>query len=121
MPIYLVLRITDAGHLACVQKSLHQAISHYIQAGLYGWLPLTAAYLHANQPQPALLLLQHAIAHTYSSDDEEGLRGIAARQLAVEWASLVLKVRKDGAMPGGLTLLLFPTPQQKQIGTSQVC
>lgn len=101
------------------------AISHYSQADAYGWLPLTAAYLHANQPQPALLLLQHAIAHSYSiAPDSTGrthtAAAAAARQLAEEWAGLILGMIRDEAAPGGLTLLLFPAPHLHQLGASQV-
>lgn len=111
--------------VAVRQGSLPRAISHYSQANAYGWLPLTAAYLHANQPQPALLLLQHAIAHTYgrapvSAGQAGALLHAAARQLAEEWAGLILSMIKDQASPGGLTLLLFPAPHQKQLGSSQV-
>ena len=112
--------VAGAGHLACIQNCLPRAVSHYKQAGLYGWLPLTAAYLHASQPQPALLLLQHAIARSYSSEEADGPRHAAARQMAAEWASLTVKVIRDAGVPGGLTLLLFPGPNQKQPGTSQV-
>jgi hypothetical protein len=102
------------------------AISHYSQADACGWLPLTAAYLHANQPQPALLLLQHAIAHSYSrAPDSTGridstTAAAAVRQLAEEWAGLILRMIRDEAAPGGLTLLLFPAPHLKQLGASQV-
>jgi hypothetical protein len=102
------------------------AISHYSQADAYGWLPLTAAYLHANQPQPALLLLQHAIAHSYSrAPDSIGrtdtiTAAAAARQLAEQWAGLILRMIRGEAAPGGLTLLLFPAPHLKQLGASQV-
>ena len=109
------------------QGSLPVAISHYSQADAYGWLPLTAAYLHANQPQPALLLLQHAIAHSYSRAPDSMSRtdtmtatAAAARQLAEEWAGLILRMIRDEAAPGGLTLLLFPAPHLKQLGASQV-
>lgn len=44
-----------------------EAVHSYSLAGPFGWLPLTAAYLHANQLQPAWLLLQHAIAQAYAS------------------------------------------------------
>lgn len=108
------------------QGSLPVAISHYSQADAYGWLPLTAAYLHANQPQPALLLLQHAIAYSYGrAPDSIGrtdtiTAAAAARQLAEEWAGLILRMIRDKAAAGGLTLLLFPAPHQKQLGASQV-
>lgn len=109
------------------QGSLPVAISHYSQADAYGWLPLTATYLHANQPQPALLLLQHAIAHSYSTapdstgrTDSTTAAAAAARQLAEEWAGLILRMIRDEAAPGGLTLLLFPAPHLKQLGASQV-
>lgn len=114
-----------AGLAAVNQGSFQAAISHYTQADFFGWLPLTAAYLHANQLQPALLLLQHAIAHTYHA--ESGKRSevatymaAAARQLAQEWAGLILRVISDGSTPGGLPLLLFPTPDEKHLGTSKV-
>lgn len=114
-----------AGLAAVNQGSFPVAISHYTQADFFGWLPLTAAYLHANQLQPALLLLQHAIAHTYHA--ESGKRSevathmaAAARQLAQEWAGLILRVISDGSTPGGLPLLLFPTPDEKHLGTSKV-
>ena len=117
---------------------------------MYGWLPLSAAYLQANQLQPALALLQHAVAQSYSgqlcSDGAPSAAApsataaaataastaaaataaataaaaAAARQLAAQWSALVLNVIRDGAVPGGLTQLLFPSPQHKQLGTSQV-
>ncbi len=43
----------------------------------------------------------------------------AARQLAEAWAGLILRMIKDQEIPGGLTLLLFPAPHQKQLGTTQ--
>lgn len=61
-----MLKCFPAGQKAARQGLLSQAASHLSQAGPYGWLPLTAAYLQANQLQPALLLLQHAIAQSYS-------------------------------------------------------
>ncbi len=122
---------TNAGSEGVRQGSLPVAISHYSQADAYGWLPLTAAYLHANQPEPALLLLQHAIAHSYSRAPNSAGRtdttiaaaaaaAAAARQLAEEWAGLILRMIRDEAAPGGLTLLLFPAPYLKHLGASQV-
>lgn len=104
------------------------AVSHYTQAGICGWLPLTAAYLKASQLQPALALLQHAVADSHSRHlchdsaltAAPAAAAAAARQLAAEWAALVLNVIRDGAVPGGLTQLLFPSPQHQQLGTSQV-
>ena len=89
---------------------------------IHTWLRRSAAYLHASQPQPALLLLQHAIASTYSKHPgpSSELGAESARQLAGEWLTLVPNVIKDAAVPGGLTLLLFPAPQQKQAFTPQV-
>lgn len=116
--------------MALHQRALPLAVGHYTQAGVYGWLPLTSAYLKANQLQPALALLRHAVADSYrrhlyhdstltAAPAEAAAAAAAARQLAAEWAALVLNVIRDGAMPGGLTQLLFPLPQQ-QLGTSEV-
>ncbi|DBA81543.1 TPA: hypothetical protein ACH3X1_007317 [Trebouxia sp. C0004] len=119
-----VLEHLKQGSVGVHQGSLPVAISHYSQADAYGWLALTAAYLHANQTQPALLLLQHAIAHSYSRAlDSIGrmdtTTAAAARQLAEEWAGLILRMIRDKVAPGGLTLLLFPAPHLKQLGASQ--
>ena len=56
-----------AGQQAVKQGQLGAAISHLRQAGPWGWVPLTAAYLHTKQLQPALLLLQQAVAQAYAS------------------------------------------------------
>ena len=113
--------------MALHQRALPMAVSHYTQAGICGWLPLTAAYLKASQLQPALALLQHAVADSHSRHlcHDSALtaapaEAAAARQLAAEWAALVVNVIRDGAVPGGLTQLLFPSPQHQQLGTSQV-
>lgn len=130
--------------MALHQRALPKTVSHYSRADIYGWLPLTAAYLKTNQLQPALALLQHAVAHCYSrqlcSDSAPAMAtaaataavtagataaaptaaATAARQLAAQWSALVMNVIRDGAVPGGLTQLLFPLPQHKQLGTSQV-
>lgn len=111
--------------MASRQGALPVAVSHYKQAGIYGWLPLTAAYLKANQLQPALALLQHAIVDNYGRHDTAlttapAEAALATRQLAAEWAALVLNVIRDGAVPGGFTQLLFPSPQHQQLGTSEV-
>ena len=123
------------GCTALHQRALPKAVSHFTQAGIYGWLPLTAAYLKANQLRPALALLQHAVADSYTRqlchtsaaalkaapEAAAGPAGPAAvRQLAAEWAALVLDVVRDGAVPGGLTQLLFPSPEYQQLGTHQV-
>lgn len=121
-PSSLYLFHLDAGCTALHQGALPSAISHYTLANMYGWLPLTATYLSANQLQPAVALLQHAIAHSYShqANHHSTLAAASATQLAAEWSVLVLNMIKDGAAPGGLTQLLFPSPQCKQLGTSQV-
>lgn len=62
-----------AGQQAAKQGLMTQAVSHLTQAGPYGWLPLTAAYLHADQLQPALLLLQQAVAQGYAGSSHAGL------------------------------------------------
>lgn len=109
--------------MALHQGALPRAISHYTQANIYGWLPLTATLLKANQLQPAFVLLQHAVAYSYTNQPGHNgmLAAAAARQLAAEWTALVVNMIKDAAVPGGFTHLLFPSPQQKQLGTSQVC
>lgn len=121
--------------MALHQRAIPVAVGHYTQAGIYGWLPLTAAYLKANQLQLALALLQHAVADSYSrhlchestltaapaaAAGPAAAAAAAARQLASEWSTLVLNVIRDDAVAGGLTQLLFPSPQYKQLGTSQV-
>lgn len=112
----------NAGCTALRKGALPSAMHHYTCANMYGWLPLTAAYLTANQLQPALALLQHAIAHSYSphASQHSTLAAAAATQLAAEWSTLVLNMMKDEAAPGGLTQLLFPSPQGKQLGACQV-
>ena len=116
---------SSAGLAAVHQGRLPAAIHHYSQAKPYALLPLTAAYLHANQLQPAVRLLQHAIAHMYNNkpgnkDASATLASASVRQLADEWAGLILSVIKEDATPGALTRLLFPSPHQKRLGTCQV-
>ena len=119
--------------MAFHQRAPPLVVSHYTQAGVYGWLPLTAAYLKANQLRPALALLQHAVADSYSrhlchestvpaaaAEAARPAAAAAARRLAAEWSALVLNVIRDGAVAGGLTQLLFPSPHHKQLGTPQV-
>lgn len=133
--------------MALHQRALPMAGNHFSQADMYGWLPLTAAFLQANQLQPALVLLQHAVTQSYDrrlcSDGAPAVAtaapatapsatapsatagaattaATAARQLAAQWSALVRNVIRDGAVPGGPTQLLFPLPQHKQVGTSQV-
>lgn len=60
--------LLPAGQQAAKQGLLIEAVNELALAGPYGWLPLTAVHLHANQLQPALLLLQHAVALAIASE-----------------------------------------------------
>ena len=107
------------------EEDLADAIHHYSQAKAYGWLALTAAYLYFNQPQSALLVLQHAVAHSYrqatdSCPEAEHLTQAAVKQLCEAWLELCLDMARDKAVPGGVVLLVFPAKQQMQLGASQV-
>lgn len=142
---YSTTFLLPAGQQAAKAGSLATAISHLSQAGPYGWLPLTATYLHANQLQSALLLLQQAVAQAYASQtctaqahspatqahspaaqahssDEAGkaVEWVAAQQLAQQWASLIVSVIKEGTKQDELTLLLFPAADTPQLGVPEV-